>query len=763
MCDRVGSLEGFSMRRLSFIATVLLSATLLFFVQPLAGKILLPVLGGSPAVWNTCMLFFQATLLAGYCYVDLIDRRLSLPAQVGIHAGLLAVAGAFLPFATQVSIPDESPVPWLIKSLACTVGPPFFALCATAPLLQRWFSQTRDPQAADPYFLYAASNAGSIFGLLAYPLLVEPTLPRGGQSLLFAAGYGVAAFAVTACGLIALAQTNGPQPAAAASLKPAQSMPRSRLIIIALAAVPSSLVLGVTQHLTSDVAALPLLWVVPLAVYLGTFMLAFSRWPPVAADGWGSLLPSAAMPALFFLVTGIHHPLWLILGAHLGLLFVAGAMCHKRLYELRPPPARLTEFYLLTSLGGVLGGAFNALVAPLIFSGIVVYPLAIALAFWLRPQAEQEGSSAKPHRMHRVAGLALAALVGAGLTLGADAVLHTGIIATAGDSSTANWFPPIIRAGPALAIILGLAACRLPRAAATAVTAAMLALPFTGLGGQLLFQGRSFFGVHRVVLHPSESFTLLRHGSTIHGVQARRREGSETLAALSREPTTYYARSGPLGDVIGLLGDEKRLQSVAVIGLGAGTIAAYATPGMAIDFFEIDPLVVQIAADRRLFTYLADAAAEHRGQLRGTVGDGRLRLAERPAHAYDLVIIDAFASDAIPLHLVTREAVAMYAERLRPGGLVAFNVSNRYFDLAPPIGGIAADLGLAAAVRRDIDIPPAERERAKKESVWVAVGGPAEIASLQRRQPGWEPIPLRPGADVWTDDYANLLGVFNGW
>ena len=200
-----------------------------------------------------------------------------------------------------------------------------------------------------------------------------------------------------------------------------------------------------------------------------------------------------------------------------------------------------------------------------------------------------------------------------------------------------------------------------------------------------------------------------------------------------------------------------------MIGLGAGTIAAYASPGLAIDFFEIDPLVVQIAADRRLFTYLADAAAEHRGQLRGTVGDGRLRLAERPAHAYDLVIIDAFASDAIPLHLLTREAVAMYAERLRPGGLVLFNVSNRYFELAAPIGGIAADLGLAAAERRDIDIPPIERERAKKESVRVAVGGPAEIAALRQRQPGWEPIQLQPGAAVWTDDYANLLGVFNGW
>lgn len=743
------------MARIVFTTAMLCSAGSLFLVQPLAGKVLLPVFGGSPAVWNTCLVFFQTALLAGYCYADVLTRRLPPAAQVAMHAAVLAAVAAVLPVATQAKPPEGSPIPGLLAALAITVGPPFFALSATAPLLQRWFSITRDRAAHDPYFLYAASNAGSLGGLLAYPLLIEPRLSRGSQSLLFTGGYAVAAAAVVASGLLVLRGRDASSEHR--SFAPAAPLSfRRRAWIVTLAAVPSSLMLGVTQHLTSDVAAIPLLWIIPLAVYLGTFMLAFGSWPPLSAWSWGAILPVASAPAVFFLLSGVQHPLLLILAAHLGLLFVASAMCHKRLYELRPVAAQLTEFYLLTSLGGVLGGAFNALAAPLLFSSVVEYPLAIAAAWWLRPQAE--GGDRGGIRPTLAAGL-----IAATLLLAADAALHREIIVPATFGMASPVIDPVFRAAPVIAAALLVARSRLPRGAAATLTGAVLALPFTGLGGDLLFQGRSFFGVHRVVLHPSGSFTLLRHGSTIHGVQARRREGSTVLEALSREPTTYYARSGPLGDVIGLLHDDQRLRSVAVVGLGAGTIAAYAAPGMTIDFFEIDPLVIQIAADRRLFTYLSDAAAEGRGQLAGTVGDGRLRLAERPAAGYDLVVIDAFASDSIPLHLITREAVAIYAQKLRPGGFVAFNVSNRYFDLAPPIQSIAADLGLAAAVRRDIDITPAERERAKKESVWVAVGAADDIAALHRRQPGWEPIPSQPGQPVWTDDYANLLGVFNSW
>jgi SAM-dependent methyltransferase len=278
-----------------------------------------------------------------------------------------------------------------------------------------------------------------------------------------------------------------------------------------------------------------------------------------------------------------------------------------------------------------------------------------------------------------------------------------------------------------------------------------------------LHQERSFFGIHRVVLQPTGNWVVLNHGTTVHGVQALRHNASEALSALSFQPTTYYCRSGPLGDIVRVLESEGRLDSVGVIGLGAGTLAAYASPGMTMHFFEIDPTVCRIAADPRYFTYLADAAAKKSITLFGYVGDGRLRLAEQPAGSYDLIVVDAFASDSIPMHLITREAVATYADRLKPGGLIAFNISNRYFNLAPPLAAIAASLKLSAAVRHDLVIPENEVAMGKHGSIWVAVGTQPRIETLRRARPDWHPIPLPDNHGVWTDDYGNLLGAFNGW
>jgi hypothetical protein len=748
------------MTRFCFTAAIFCSATLLFFVQPLVGRFLLPVLGGSPGVWNTCLVFFQATLLAGYWYADLLVRRVPAAWQVGVHATVLAAATACLPLATGFTAVEGSPSLWLARTLATSVGLPFFALCATAPLLQRWFARTGDPAAHDPYFLYAASNAGSLAGLLAYPALLEPLLSRRGQSAVFTCGYVGVAMAIVGCGLLAMRRAPAQERGASAAVPPPGR--RRCLQVIALAAVPSSLVLGVTQHLTSDVAALPLLWVAPLAIYLVTFMLAFSRQPPLTAAAWGRMLPYGAAPAAFFLVSATHHSLAGMLVAHLALLFVAGMMCHRQLYELRPDPERLTGFYLLVSLGGVLGGAFNALLAPVAFAGVVEYPLAIALAFWLRPQVGPDAVVARTRPRHALVGV-LAAAAAALLTVAADALLDPVRGLASVLALPAETLQPVLRAVPPLLLVITLSARRLPLPAAAAVTGMMLASPFAGLGGDLLLQERSFFGVHRVVLQPSGNWIMLNHGSTLHGVQARRTAESETLTALSLQPTTYYSRTGPLGDIVGLLESERRLRAVGVVGLGVGTVAAYAKPGMTLHFFEIDPTVCRIAADPRYFTYLADAAADRTITLAGFVGDGRLRLAERLPGSYDLVVIDAFASDSIPMHLLTREAVAMYAARLKPGGAIAFNVSNRYFDLAPPLGAIAASLGLHAAVRADQDVPQIEREMGKHASVWVAVGDAARIGSLRDSRPAWQPIVVPDGYRVWTDDYGNLFGAFTGW
>jgi SAM-dependent methyltransferase len=745
------------MIRLCFTVAIFYSAILLFFVQPLVGRFFLPVLGGSPAVWNTCLVFFQATLLAGYLYVDVLARHVSFPVQVAVHTAVFASATACLPVAITSNTSDGDPTLWLVQSLVRSVGLPFFALSATAPLLQRWFTRTSDPAARDPYFLYAASNAGSLAGLLAYPLLVEPLLSRGSQSMLFMSSFVVAAIAIVGCGLLALMRS----PSLHAEVSDSSgSLPAAyALRVIALAALPSSLVLGVTQHLTSDVAALPLLWVAPLAVYLVTFMLSFARWTPFSAADWGLLLPFGAAPAAFLLVSAKHHSLLAMLTSHLAALFLAGMMCHRRLYEMRPATHELTRFYLLVSIGGVLGGAFNALVAPLMFSGIVEYPLAIACAFWLRPQVRLEAAGLQ----RQLIPIAASVLTAAALTVAGEGAEASTIDAASRLGIAPETLKPLVRAIPPLVLILTLAAGRLPVATAAAATGMMLAFPFIGLGGRLLLQERSFFGVHRVVLQPSGNWVMLNHGSTLHGVQARRAEASEALSELSLQPTTYYSRTGPLGDIVQLLEAGQRLQSIGVVGLGVGTVAAYAKPGMTLHFFEIDPTVCKIAADPQYFTYLADAAVDPTITLSGYVGDGRLRLAERPERSYDLIVIDAFASDSIPMHLLTREAVAMYAARLKPGGLLAFNVSNRYFNLAPPLGAIAANLGLHAMVRADSDVPQFEREMGKHESVWVVVGDGPDLAQLRSLRPTWRPIIVPKGCRVWTDDYGNLLEAFNGW
>ena len=732
-----------------FTTAMFVSATVMFLVQPFVGKILLPVLGGSAAVWNTCMVFFQAVLLCGYLYAHLLTTRVGAGWQVAIHLALLAAAATCLPLAVAVNPPWTAPVPWLIVTLATTIGPPFLALSATAPLLQAWFVAARS--APDPYFLYAASNAGSLAGLLLYPAVVEPLCTRREQSLLVTAGYGLLAALVAACGLRAARGTAADPigrrlPAGGRSLALAD-----QFLIVVLAFVPSSLMLGATQHITSDVAAIPLLWVLPLAVYLLTFILAFATWPRLTAADWGRALPIAAAPACFFLLSSLRNPLLLLIAGHLALLFVAAMMCHRRLHELRPTADRLTSYYLLVSLGGVLGGSFNALVAPLIFPGIWEYPLAIAAACLLIPL------SLSRSRRPPLAAAAAAAAAGFGGLIAADTAVARGWIGMGAATAPASI---AVKAALPLMVSLGLAATGRPWLFAATLGGALFATQFTGSGGDVLFQGRSFFGVHKVTLHPGGGWITLAHGTTIHGVQARQGVGSETLDRLALEPTTYYSRSGPLGDVVASLADRGHFRRCGVIGLGCGTIAAYAQPGTRFDFFEIDPLVVRIAADRRFFSYVSDAIGR-RAQVTATVGDGRLAIAAMPAHAYDLVVVDAFASDSVPLHLLTREALAVYAERLHPAGLIAFNVSSRYFDLAPPIAAVAAGLNLASIVRRDTVISQGDREAGKRESIWVVVGSEAALAPLRGRG-GWDAIPTN-GRPSWTDDHSNLLEWFVGW
>ncbi len=749
-----------------YVLVTLLSALLLFTVEPMVAKMLLPLLGGSPAVWNTCMVFYQAVLLAGYAYAHLLTRRLNPRAQALTHAAVLALSMLALPLALPLGAAprgEGSPIPWMLGTLALVAGAPFFVLSTTGPLLQRWFSGSGHARASDPYFLYAASNAGSLAGLLLYPLVIEPRWPLRAaaaagalsQSTLWSAGYAAFGVAAAACA-VAAARSAGPAAAPAIAVEhDADDAPswRRRLLWVLLALVPSSALLGTTQYVTSDIAAVPLLWVVPLAIYLLTFVLVFSpRWRVPARHSGTVLAVLAALVAASFMAS-TRGKGFLLLPLHLATLFAIGLTCHGRLAEERPRASRLTEFYLLVALGGALGGVFNALLAPAIFRSVAEYPIALAAACLLRPRWKEEASRA-PSRASRLLDLAVP-LAFAGL------LLFLQLLRPA-PGNEGSWGVLAVRAGGPALIALALIGWR---------TRFALALSVLLVGGWMesaaptasLHRERTFFGVHRVATTVGLPFKLvdaggretarqvefhvLIHGATRHGTQA-------LDADLRGVPTTYYHPSGPLGQVFSELLPSPPPGEIGLVGLGAGTIAAYGLPGQRFTYFEIDPAVIRIARDPRFFTYLADSKAA----IETVPGDGRLLLGREPDGKYGLIVLDAFSSDAIPVHLLTREAVELYLRKLSPDGILAVHLTNGFMNLAPVIGAVARSLDLAVFVRTDRVEAPKELFEGKDGSTWAVLArGPARLEVLAR-DPRW----AAPGEDpryLWTDDYSNVLDV----
>jgi hypothetical protein len=711
-------------------AAVFLGALLVFWLEPMFAKMVLPLLGGSPAVWNTAMMFFQAALLAGYGYAHLSTRFLQPRRQALLHMAVLAAAAISLPVMVPAGWTPPTattPVPWLIGLLAVAIGLPFIAVSATAPLLQRWFSQSGHAAAADPYFLYAASNLGSLLALVTYPTLVESHLRLSQQSWAWTIGYGLLGLLVAACGLGMRRGTVASTTPSATGVAPTW---RQRLHWIALAGVPSSLLLGVTTHISTDVAAAPLLWVIPLALYLLSFVLVFARRPPLRHDWMVKLQPFVLLPLLVSIWSNI--PGWAAFPVHLAAFFVTIMVCHGELSRRRPAAHHLTDFYLCMSVGGLLGGAFNALIAPVIFSTVVEYPLALALACLLRPHLDKGARFGWQD-------LALPALILATIPL--RSVAHRlGLDPPAGQAMM-FYLPPIL--GVTFALL------RRPFGFALAVGATFIAT--VGLVDRMdvLTHERSFFGVYRVTVDESGRFNLLIHGTTMHGVESRDRGWRD-------EPQTYYLRQGPLGQVFAAFESAGRAGRVAVIGLGAGTTAAYRHPGQDWTFYEIDPVVEQIARDDRYFSYLSDRAAETPVVL----GDARLALAHAPERAYDLMILDAFSSDAIPLHLMTREALRLYLDKLAPGGLIAFHISNRMLDLAPVLGNLVADAGAAALIERFRPTAAAEPNLYIMPSDWVVIARAPSDLALLAGDPRWVRLGPSPDHGVWTDDFSNILEVF---
>lgn len=721
-----------------FATTIFLASGLLFLMQPMIARMLLPGLGGSPAVWNTCVLFFQAVLLAGYLYTHLAPDRLGSRAELPVHGLVLLAPLAFLPLQIRLlGEPDSgAPVTWVFVALTVSVALPFFAVSTSAPLLQRWFSRTSHPAAGDPYFLYAASNAGSISALLAYPVLVEPLLGLSGQSRLWTGGYLVLLGLTGICAIVSRTK-DATQGAAAvtrvtsADLQTAEPLPLGRTLRwIALSFVPSSLMLGVTRHLSTDIAAVPLLWVVPLTLYLLTFVLAFSTREIIPYRLTLRALPLFVVPLVIVIAIGLTQPFWYVLPLHLGVFFLAALVCHTELAKDRPSVEHLTAFYLWMSVGGALGGVFNTLVAPLMFSRIAEYPIALVLACLLRPRHDAPTYSLKSDLRAVLVVAIITALV---MIPARSRELDTSILFLLLGLPSVLWFS------------FSRQPVRFALAAGVILTIASLVI---GNSSHQLHIERTFFGVYRVT-EESGKFRSLMHGTTLHGKQS-------LVPEQSGEPLTYYHRTGPIGRVFAAEGHRLSAGRIGAIGLGTGSLAAYITPAQQWTFFEIDPAVVRIASNPQYFTYLAQAPVAPRIVL----GDARLSLKRAPAAQYDLLILDAFSSDAIPVHLMTREAVALYLSKLAPGGLLAFHVSNRHLRLQPVLGRIGAELQLAVVGRLD---RPTQEEgaRGKATSIWVVMARDRSDLGRLIAAGGWSVLAADPSAPLWTDDFSNLLSVLS--
>jgi spermidine synthase len=734
-----------------FACTLFLSALLLFLVQPMIAKMLLPLFGGTPAVWNTCMVFFQAMLLAGYAYAHFVTTRLKTKPQILLHLGVLLAGGLGLPLSIPESFANsqaiqEGPSLWLLRCLTLAAGLPFFVAATTGPLVQKWFSRTGHRSSADPYFLYAASNLGSLIALLAYPLLFEPFLRLNQQSLVWAIGFGIFAILTLICALTqwrvnpsTLFEIATPQQNAGIAVTSPNIRRRIRWIVLAF--VPSSLMLGVTTYLTTDIASIPLLWILPLSLYLLTFVLAFARRTIFPLRWLERALPLATIALIYLLVTEATDPIWMLIPIHLAVFFIASLGCHTRLALERPSATYLTEFYLWISVGGVLGGFFNALIAPAVFTRVTEYPLTIMLACVLNPRLHSIEHPAKPFAGWRQIGYDLAFPIGiAVLTIFAALI-------------TSFWeLPSPLRLLVVFGIplILSYAAVDRPGRFVLALAAVMLSGSlYSSAHGRTVHADRNFFGVLRVTRDAQGRFRRLVHGNTVHGRQF-------IDAARQGEPLSYYHRTGPLGQIFQAFNARPAATNVAVIGLGAGSMAAYATPRQRWSYYEINPAVIRIASDTNFFSFLAKSSA---ASMEMIAGDARLRLREAPTGHYDLIVLDAFSSDSIPVHLITREALDLYLAKLANGGLLAFHISNRCLELEPIVGDLAANAGLTCVAFDDMNVSAEDVANGKDQSHWVMMARAKEDLGKLVRDSRWLPVKSRPIPEVWSDDFSNILSV----
>lgn len=731
-----------------FALTLFAASALLFLVEPMIGKMLLPSFGGAPAVWNTCLAFFQAALLAGYAYAHALTRWQLTRGQLLVHLIVLALSCLALPLVIRQGWGPrggEAPIVPLVGILLTTVGLPFFVVASTSPLLQQWLAATRHRHAGDPYYLYAASNAGSIAGLVAYPAIVEPYLTLVDQSRLWSLGYAVLMALVAACAAVIWRQRasdssdpsepdNSPlaSPAPSTAMK-SPPMVALRLRWIALAFVPSSLLLGVTAYLSSDVSPVPLIWIVPLTLYLLSFMLVFSRLPPWTCRLFAVALPLLVLAQVYHLFTrhaGVHYSMLRLASIHLATFFSAAMACHGELARTRPHSIFLSEYYFWLSLGGVLGGLFNALLAPLIFNSLVEYPLATSLACMLSPLVLWRWP-----RGRAWLDVPIAAVIG----LASALILFS------------TW-----KQGPTGPIVICIVLCAFALGRPISFGLSVAAL-FAAVGyyddvvDHVELRERDFYGVLQVQTDAKNEYYHLNHGRIRHGQQRRSND-----PAVRDVPLAYYYPTGPIGQVFAAPLPALRSKApVAVVGLGVGSLACYGQPGQEFTFYEIDPAVERLARDDRYFTYLKDSRAD----CRVVLGDARLSLGEAPDGHYALIVVDAFSGDAIPVHLLTHEAMRLYFEKLAPEGVAAFHISNQFLDLAPVLGNLAWASSLVGWAQDDLSVGKEEKAAGKASSHWVILARNETDVGPLIEDVRWRLLTPLPELPLWTDHHTSLWGI----
>ena len=715
--------------------TLLLSAALLFSVQPMFSKMILPLLGGTPQVWNTAMLFFQMMLLGGYAYAHGTTKFLSIRAQAAIHIVLLIIFIGVLPIAIPdgwVPPVDSDPTLWQLSLMLITVGGPFFVLAGSAPMLQRWFTATDHPDANDPYFLYGASNLGSMTALLAYPVVIEPLMKLDQQAMAWAGSY----VALIACTILAalLVWAHGKKvPISRKAANDEFISWRLRFKWLVLAFIPSSLMLGVTTFITTDIASVPLLWIIPLALYVGTFIVAFARVPIISKE------KVMQIQGILMIVLVVHTIMFmpspaLIIGFHMLLFFFSALACHMELTSSRPRAEHLTEFYLIMSLGGAFGGILNAIIAPKFFVLPLEYALILTVACFMRYAS---GKEIFPRKIDMNVGLALVAILLLLISFNINRYEHLAV-----------------QGGLTFVIAMCLSFLIDKRwAFALAIAGAMLFYPPGHVWGRFIFndvihQDRNFFGVMKVV-DTNYDQRILLHGTTNHGAQSLNEKYKLT-------PLSYYSPASPLSDIFKYMDKKSGPQEVAVIGLGIGVASCYQNDGRHFDFFEIDSDIARIAENVEYFTFLADCGSPYEIIL----GDGRLTMKDKPDGHYDMILIDAFSSDNIPIHLLTKEALEMYRSKLKKNGILAFNISNNYLDIEPVLAKAGENMNLNAYARLSDEGKIEGTELTYYPAHFFAYAPTADFADYLESKK-WSHAMFRDGVNLWTDQYSNILSVLN--